>query len=126
MPTCARAHVPWLSPPSFTLQVNHAYLVLGPPSSSRAWLSYFNTIAYEAGGDIFSLSELEHCIIRANRWQPNPKNPSPSPSPNPNPDPDINPDTYPTLYQQRAACQLSIALRHSALALRLCPARRRR
>ena len=65
--------------PALTLQVNHAYLVLGPPSSSRAWLSYFNTIAYEAGGDIFSLSELEHCIIRANRWQPPTRTLNPNP-----------------------------------------------
>ena len=78
-PTSAPTYVTWLSPPYFTSQVNHAYLVLGPPSSSRAWLSYFNSIAYEAGGDIFSLSELEHCIIRANRWQPPTRTLNPNP-----------------------------------------------
>jgi hypothetical protein len=43
----------------------HAFLVLGPPDSSLQWVSYFNNAAYQVGDDIFSLSELEHCIIRA-------------------------------------------------------------
>jgi Protein of unknown function, DUF547 len=43
----------------------HAFLVLGPPDSSLQWISYFNNVAYQVGDDIFSLSELEHCIIRA-------------------------------------------------------------
>ena len=45
--------------------IMHAYLVLGPPDSSFKWISYFNTIAYQCSDDIFSLTELEHCIIRA-------------------------------------------------------------
>lgn len=45
--------------------IQHAYLVLGPPDSSFKWISYYNAIAYQCSDDIFSLTELEHCIIRA-------------------------------------------------------------
>ena len=45
--------------------IMHAYLVLGMPDSSFKWISYFNTISYQCSDDIFSLTELEHCIIRA-------------------------------------------------------------
>lgn len=45
--------------------VMHAYLVLGVPKSSFQWISYFNSISYQCSDDIFSLAELEHCIIRA-------------------------------------------------------------
>jgi hypothetical protein len=48
----------------------HAYLVLGPPDSSLKWISYFNNVAYQVADDIFSLSELEHCIIRAPMTSP--------------------------------------------------------
>jgi hypothetical protein len=43
----------------------HAFLVLGPPDNGFKWISYFNTISYQCSDDIFSLAELEHCIIRA-------------------------------------------------------------
>lgn len=43
----------------------HAFLVLGTPNSSFKWASYFNMISYQCSDDIFSLTELEHCIIRA-------------------------------------------------------------
>ena len=46
------------------------FQVLGPPSSAVAWLSYFNTIAYQTADDIFSLSELEHCVLRAGMSAP--------------------------------------------------------
>jgi len=45
--------------------IMHAFLVLGPPDSSFKWISYFNAIAYQCSDDVFSLTELEHCIIRA-------------------------------------------------------------
>lgn len=45
--------------------IMHAFIVLGPPDSSFKWISYFNAIAYQCSDDIFSLTELEHCIIRA-------------------------------------------------------------
>ena len=50
--------------------ISHAYLVLGPPDSSLKWITYFNNVAYEVGDDIFSLAELEHCIIRAKMSHP--------------------------------------------------------
>ena len=50
--------------------ISHAYLVLGPPDSSLKWINYFNNIAYQVGDDIFSLTELEHSIIRANMSYP--------------------------------------------------------
>ena len=49
----------------YHLMILHAYLVLGTPTSSFKWISYFNMISYQVNDDIFSLTELEHCIIRA-------------------------------------------------------------
>lgn len=49
----------------YHLMITHAYLVLGTPTSSFKWVSYFNMISYQVDDDIFSLTELEHCIIRA-------------------------------------------------------------
>jgi hypothetical protein len=34
------------------------------------WISYFSNIAYQVSDDIFSLTELEHCIIRAKMSYP--------------------------------------------------------
>ena len=45
--------------------IMHAFLLLGPPDSGFKWMTYFNTISYQCSDDIFSLAELEHCIIRA-------------------------------------------------------------
>jgi hypothetical protein len=49
----------------YHLMIMHAFLVLGPPDSTFKSISYFNTIAYQCSDDIFSLTELEHCILRA-------------------------------------------------------------
>ena len=49
----------------YHIMIMHAYIVLGPPDSSLKWLTYFNTTSYQCADDIFSLSELEHNIIRA-------------------------------------------------------------
>ena len=54
----------------YHLMVMHAFLVLGPPGSGLKWISFFNNLAYEVGDDIFSISELEHCIIRAQMTHP--------------------------------------------------------
>ena len=54
----------------YHLMIMHAYLILGPPDWSLKWLSYFNSIAYEVSDDIFSLVELEHCILRSNMSHP--------------------------------------------------------
>ncbi|CAJ1955741.1 unnamed protein product [Cylindrotheca closterium] len=45
--------------------IMHAFIVLGPPKNGLEWLTYFNNFAYQCSDDIFSLTELEHNIIRA-------------------------------------------------------------
>ena len=42
----------------------HAFLIMGLPSSMYKWSTFFRNCSYEAFGDIFSLAELEHCVIR--------------------------------------------------------------
>jgi hypothetical protein len=42
----------------------HAVLVAGVPSTLMKWPSFFNSFSYEAFGDVFSLSELEHSVIK--------------------------------------------------------------
>ena len=49
----------------YHVMILHAYMVIGAPDRSLQWISYFNNIAYQVGDDIFSLTELEHCIIRS-------------------------------------------------------------
>lgn len=49
----------------YHVMILHAFLVLGPPDSTFKWITYFNAIAYQCSDDIFSLTELEHNIIRA-------------------------------------------------------------
>jgi hypothetical protein len=49
----------------YHVMIVHAFLVLGPPDSTFKWMSYFNTISYECSDDVFSLTELEHNIVRA-------------------------------------------------------------
>jgi hypothetical protein len=49
----------------YHIMVLHSFLVAGVPSTLLKWPSFFNSCSYEAFGDIFSLSELEHCIIKA-------------------------------------------------------------
>jgi Protein of unknown function, DUF547 len=53
----------------YHLMVLHAFIVLGPPDSSLQWITYFNNASYEIADDVFSLAELEHCIVR-NRMSP--------------------------------------------------------
>ncbi|CAN0514762.1 unnamed protein product, partial [Ectocarpus sp. 8 AP-2014] len=33
--------------------------------------SYFTTLCYEVGGDVVSMADLEHCVMRAKTSQPN-------------------------------------------------------
>ena len=49
----------------YHVMIVHAFLVLGPPDSTFKWISYFGAIAYQCSDDIFSLTELEHNILRA-------------------------------------------------------------
>ena len=50
--------------------IQHAYSLLGPPSSLLKAISVFNTIAYQVGGDVFTLAELEHNVLRAPSCRP--------------------------------------------------------
>jgi hypothetical protein len=54
----------------YHLMVVHAYFILGPPNQSAKWASFFNMISYQCADDIFSLAELEHCILRASMSHP--------------------------------------------------------
>lgn len=54
----------------YHIMISHAFLVLGPPDSSLKWPSYFNCQAYQVADDIFSIAELEHCIIRSKMASP--------------------------------------------------------
>ncbi|GAX14092.1 hypothetical protein FisN_8Hh072 [Fistulifera solaris] len=54
----------------YHVMISHAFLVLGPPNWGLVWINYFNNVAYQVGDDIFSLTELEHCIIRAKMSAP--------------------------------------------------------
>ncbi|CAM9874990.1 unnamed protein product [Ascophyllum nodosum] len=57
----------------YHLVVRHMLLVLGPPSSSKVWSSSYRDVSYEVGNDVFSLQELEHCVLRGRLPRPNPK-----------------------------------------------------
>jgi hypothetical protein len=49
--------------------LQHALLLLGPPSS-KDWASFFQSVSYEIGSDVFSLNELEHCVLRGKLSRP--------------------------------------------------------
>lgn len=56
--------------PAFWANVYHAMLahaaqLLGSPTKASQWARYFGTLSYECAGDVFSIAELEHCVIRA-------------------------------------------------------------
>lgn len=46
----------------------HAYMVVGLPNSLFKWSNFFRNCSYEAFGDVFSLAELEHCILRSSKY----------------------------------------------------------
>eukprot|EP00903_Cladosiphon_okamuranus_P011548 g10871.t1 len=48
----------------------HAFFILGPPGSPLRVASYFTTLCYEVGGDVLSMADLEHCVLRAKMSQP--------------------------------------------------------
>jgi hypothetical protein len=57
----------WLNLHHTLLQ--HALLLLGPPSS-KDWASFFAGVSYEIGADVFSLAEIEHCVLRGKLSRP--------------------------------------------------------
>ena len=42
----------------------HAHAELGSPSTSASLAKLLGTASYNIGGHLFSLSEIEHCILR--------------------------------------------------------------
>jgi len=54
----------------YHVMVMHTFLVLGAPDSALKAISYFGMIAYQVSDEIFSLTELEHCIIRGGMSRP--------------------------------------------------------
>lgn len=54
----------------YHIMIMHSYIILGPPVFGTEWISYFNNTAYQCSDDIFSLTELEHNIIRAKMSYP--------------------------------------------------------
>jgi hypothetical protein len=52
----------------YTLLV-HARLVLKSPSKAD-WATFFGTVSYEIGGDVFSLAEISQCVLRGNLSKP--------------------------------------------------------
>ena len=53
----------------YHLMIFHGFLIYGNPTSVFHW-KFFSVCSYEAFGDIFSLAELEHCIIRFGMARP--------------------------------------------------------
>jgi len=49
----------------YHLMVAHANLILGETDSQTTLKKNFSCLSYQCSDDIFSISELEHCIIRA-------------------------------------------------------------
>eukprot|EP00981_Chlorochromonas_danica_P002604 scaffold504_cov189-Ochromonas_danica.AAC.39 len=48
--------------------VIHASLIIGLPTTLLKWQHFFRNFVYEGFGDIFSLAELEHCVIRKGKY----------------------------------------------------------
>jgi glutaredoxin-related protein len=54
----------------YNLIVLHAMVKVGVPSSSLGRLAYFDQVGYDVGGKFFSLSDIEHGILRENMIAP--------------------------------------------------------
>ena len=48
----------------YHVMVLHASLVYGPPTAWSQWNAFFNQIAYVVGCELFSIAEIEYCILR--------------------------------------------------------------
>jgi hypothetical protein len=54
----------------YNLMIKHAFVKVGVPSSTLARGTFFSGVKYNIGGQLFSFSELENGIIRANSKAP--------------------------------------------------------
>lgn len=49
----------------YHIMILHGSLVFGPPSTWNYWNSFFNNICYIVNFEIFSIAEIEHCLLRS-------------------------------------------------------------
>jgi len=54
----------------YHLMVMHGFIVSGVPQNASYFVNFFTQVSYEFGDSMFSLTELEHCIIRAKMSRP--------------------------------------------------------
>jgi len=54
----------------FHLLLIHGQLVLGKPRNLQNIVSFFNNCSYIVAGHVFSLAEIEHCILRKHLTKP--------------------------------------------------------
>ncbi len=59
----------------YYLLLVHGRLVFQPPGKQN-WFQFFSTVSYEIGDNVFSLMELEQCVIRGILCRPNYSNKS--------------------------------------------------
>ncbi len=55
----------------YHLLVLHGFLVIGPAKGVQDFIFIFTKLAYEVSGDILTLSEIEHCVLRNGMAKPN-------------------------------------------------------
>ena len=51
----------------YNLLVIHAFVVIGPPTTAAQRLHFYNHTCLNIGGEVFSLSEIKHGMLRANK-----------------------------------------------------------
>jgi len=63
----------------YNMLLIHGFIQLGPPSSSAARGIFFSSTAYRIGlrGEVFSLNDIEHGVLRCNRRSPSSMSSSP-------------------------------------------------
>ena len=49
---------------TFNLLTLHAYICIGQPNSKKTWLDLQTYSCYEIDGKVYSLLEIEHCVLR--------------------------------------------------------------
>lgn len=49
----------------YNLLTLHAFITIGQPHSKKSWLDFQAFSCYEIDGQIYSLLEIEHCVLRA-------------------------------------------------------------
>lgn len=54
----------------YNLMIKHAFIKVGTASYSLDRTAFFNTVSYNVGGDILTLSELENGVLRGNSKAP--------------------------------------------------------